>query len=96
MNQLQAVTLNEGVRCKKRLWRAGGRQQLESFRSAPWASRRRHDLLELLDRLTPTITELSQAIEQEAAKCPEARLVLKKVGKPAESLAEKKGYSELG
>jgi hypothetical protein len=30
MNQLQAVALNEGLRCKKRLWRAG-RQQLESF-----------------------------------------------------------------
>src|SRR2546426_5108564 len=25
MNQLQAVALNEGLRCKKRLWRAGRR-----------------------------------------------------------------------
>jgi transposase len=75
MNQLQAVALNEGLRCKKRLWR-GQRQQLESFRLAPWASRRRHDLLELLDRLNPTIAELSQAIEQEAEKCPEARRLM--------------------
>jgi transposase len=52
MNQLQAVALNEGLRCKKRLWRSE-RLQLESFRLAPWASRRRHDLLELLDRLNP-------------------------------------------
>jgi transposase len=73
MNQLQAVALNEGLRCKKRLWREHGRQQLESFRLAPWASRRRQDLLELLDRLNPTIAELSQAIEQEAEKFPEAR-----------------------
>src|ERR1700690_823611 len=73
MNQLQAVALNEGLRCKKRLWRERGREQLESFRLAPWASRRRRDLLELLDRLNPTIAELSQAIEQEAEKCPEAR-----------------------
>jgi transposase len=73
MNQLQAVALNEGVRCKKRLWRDAGREQLESFRLAPWASRRRRDLLELLDRLTPTIAELTQAIEQEVEKCPEAR-----------------------
>jgi transposase len=29
--------------------------------------------LELLDRLTPTITELTQTIEQEAEKCPGAR-----------------------
>src|ERR1700674_1556425 len=58
------------LRCKKRLWRERGRQQLESFRLAPWASRRRRDLLELLDRLNPTIAELTQAIEQEAEKCP--------------------------
>jgi len=76
MNQLQAVAINEGLRCKKRLWRAGGRQQLESFRLAPWASRRRRDLLELLDRLNPTIAELSQAIEQEAEKCPAARRLM--------------------
>jgi len=73
MNQLQAVALNEGLRCKKRLWREAGRQQLEAFRLAPWASRRRQDLLELLDRLSPTIAELSQAIEREVEKCPEAR-----------------------
>ena len=76
MNQLQAVALNEGLRCKKRLWREHGRQQLEAFRLAPWASRRRRDLLELMDRLNPTITELSQAIEQEAEKCPEARRLM--------------------
>ena len=73
MNQLQAVALNEGLRCKKRLWREAGREQLESFRLAPWASRRRRDLLELLDRLNPTIVELSQAIEQEGEKCPEVQ-----------------------
>src|SRR4029077_995904 len=73
MNQLQAVALNEGLRCKKRLWRGSGREQLESFRLAPWASRRRRDLLELLDRLNPTIAELTQAIEQEAEKCPPAQ-----------------------
>jgi transposase len=76
MNQLQAVALNEGLRCKKRLWREQGREQLESFRLAPWASRRRQDLLELLDRLNPTIAELSQAIEQEAEKFPEARWLM--------------------
>src|SRR5256884_3505743 len=73
MNPLEALALNEGLRCKKRLWREHGRRQLESFRLAPWASRRRRDLLELLDRLNPTIAELSQAVEQEAEKCPEAQ-----------------------
>jgi len=73
MNQLQAVAINEGVRCKKRLWREAGRKQLESLPLAPWASRRRQDLLEVLDRINPTIAELTQEIEQAAEKCPEAR-----------------------
>ena len=76
MNQLQAVAINEGLRCKKRLWRAGGRQQLESFPLGPWASRRRSELLELLDRLSPTIADLSQAVEQEAEKCSEAKRLM--------------------
>jgi transposase len=76
MNQLQAVALNEGLLWKKRLWRERGRQQLEAIPLAPWASRRRHDLLELLDRLNPTITQLSQAIEQEAEKHPAAQRLM--------------------
>jgi len=39
---------------------------------APWASRRRQELLELLDRLNASIGELTAAIEQEANKRPEA------------------------
>ena len=76
MNQLPAIALNEGLRCKKRLWRERGREQLEAFRLAPWASRRRRDLLELMDRLNPTITELSQAIEQEVEQCPAAQRLM--------------------
>jgi transposase len=73
MNQLQVVALNEGVRRKKALWRPAGRIQLESLRLAPWASRRRQDLLELLDRLNPSIAQLTKAVEEEAEKCPEAQ-----------------------
>jgi transposase len=73
MNQLQAVALNEGLHCKKKLWRERGRQQLESFALAPWASRRRHDLLELLNRLSPAIAELTQAIEREVENYPAAQ-----------------------
>ena len=76
MNQLQAVAINEGVRYKKRLWREAGRKQLESLPLAPWASRRRQDLLEVLDRINPTIAELTQAIEDEAEKCCEARRLM--------------------
>ena len=76
MNQLQAVALNEGLRAKKRLWRESGRQQLESFRLAPWASRRRQDLLELLDRLNPTIAELNQAVDLEVERCRAAQRLM--------------------
>ena len=34
MNQLQAVALNEGLRCKKSLWRENGRKQREGFPGA--------------------------------------------------------------
>src|SRR5258705_6473588 len=47
MNQLQAVALNEGLRCKKKLWRGAGRKQMEAIRLAPWARRGRHELVEL-------------------------------------------------
>jgi transposase len=76
MNQLQAVALNEGLRCKKKLWRERGREQLESIPLTPWASRRRSDLLQLLDRLSPTIAELTQAIQQEAESRVEARRLM--------------------
>ena len=76
MNQLQAVALNEGLRCKKKLWGEQGREQLEAFRLAPWASRRREDLLQLLDEINPTIAKLTLAIELEAEKCPKARLLM--------------------
>jgi transposase len=71
MNQLQALAMNEGQRRKKKLWSDQGRAQLEKLPLATWASRRRQDLLELLDRMNPTIEELSAVAEQEAKKRPE-------------------------
>jgi transposase len=71
MNQLQAIAMNEGKRWKKRLWSEQGRAELEKFQLAHWATRRRQDLTDLLDRLNPTIEELTTAVEQEAKKRPE-------------------------
>jgi transposase len=71
MNQLQAVAMNEGYRWKKKLFSAQGRAQLDKLPLAPWASRRRKELLELLDQLDPKIAELTAAVEQEANKRPE-------------------------
>jgi len=73
MNQWQGVAIHEGVRYKNRLWRESGRQQLESLSRAPWASRRREDRRQVLDRIPPTMAGLTQAIEEEAEKCCEAR-----------------------
>ena len=88
MNQLQAVALNQGLRCKKKLWREKGRKQLEAMRLAPWASRRREDLLRLLDGLNPTIAELTEAIDQEVEKSAEARRLMTHPGVgPLTSLA---------
>jgi transposase len=72
MNQLQALAMNEGKRWKTKLWSAQGRAELEKLGLAPWASRRRKELLELLDRLNPSIEELTVAVEQEARKRPDA------------------------
>ena len=76
MNQLQAVAMNEGIRRKKGLWSEKGRQQLESLSLMPWTTRRRQELLELLDQFDPHIDDLSQAIEQEAEQMPEVKLLM--------------------
>jgi transposase len=73
MNQLHVVALNEGLRRKKALWRLAGRAELEAIVLAPWATRRRQDLLDLLDQLTPKITELTRAVEDQVEKRPVAR-----------------------
>jgi len=76
MNQLHVVALNEGLRRKKALWRPAGRNELESLVLAPWASRRRQDLLDLFDQLTPKIQELTQALEEEVEKRPVTRRLM--------------------
>jgi hypothetical protein len=55
--------MNEGRRWKSQLWSEPGRAELEKLTLAPWASRRRRQLLELLDRMDPTIEELTAAAE---------------------------------
>jgi transposase len=75
-NQLHVVALNEGVRRKKALWRPAGRKELESLVLAPWASRRRQDLLDLLDQLTPKIQELTRVLEDVVEKRPVTRQLM--------------------
>jgi len=73
INQLHVVALNQGLRRKKALWRPAGRAELAGLSLAPWASRRREDLLDLLDRLTPKIQELTGKLEQIVQRRPVTR-----------------------
>ena len=75
-NQLQALALNQGVQRKWKLWTVAGRKQLESLALLPWASRRRTELLKLLDELDVSITELDEAVCQEANTRPEVRRLM--------------------
>ena len=72
MNQLQALAMNENKCWKGKLWSEQGRRSLEALPLGFWASRRRQELLQLLDLMNPTIDELTAAAEQEARKRPEA------------------------
>jgi transposase len=72
MNQLQALAMNENRCWKGKLWSKRERAGLEKLPLAFWASRRRRELLELLDRMNPTIEELTAAAAPEAKKRPEA------------------------
>jgi transposase len=67
-NQLHALAISQGVCRKRRLWSERGRAELESMALLPWASRRRPELLELLERLEGPIAELDRAVEEEAQK----------------------------
>ena len=67
--------MNAGYRWKIKLFSEKGRALLEKLSLAPWASRRRKELLELLDQLDPKIAELTAAVEQEAKKRPEVLLL---------------------
>jgi hypothetical protein len=84
-HQLHALAMNEGYRWKKKLFSEQGRVLLEKLPLAPWASRRRQGLLELLDRLNPTIEELTAAVEREAKKRPEVLRLMTHPGVGAHS-----------
>jgi transposase len=87
-NQLHYLAMSQGVCRKRKLWRARGRQELEGLKLGPWASRRRQELLELLDQLEPRIAELDAAVKAEAERRAEAvRLMQQKGVGPVTALA---------
>ena len=80
MNQLQALALGQGLGLRKKLWTTVGRRKLESLPLDPWASRRRRELLELLDQLSPSIEELDRAVITEAESRPAAVCLMQQPG----------------
>jgi transposase len=65
-NQLHALAMGQGVCRKKKLFTKKGRAELAGLLLGPWASRRRAELLRLLDQLDPAIAELDRAVWEQA------------------------------
>ena len=87
-NQLHALALSQGLCRKKKLFTKKGRAELLRLGLAPWASRRREELLKLLDQLEPPIAELDRAVLEEAERRDEAVLLMTHPGiGPVTSLA---------
>ena len=71
-NQLHALAMTQGLCRKKKLFTQKGRRELQSLALGPWASRRREELLKLLDQLAAPITELDRAVLEEAKRREDA------------------------
>jgi transposase len=71
-NQLHGLAMSQGICRKKKLFTAKGREELEKLSLGPWASRRRQELLAMLDQLNPAIEELDRAVQQQAENHAEA------------------------
>src|SRR5262249_16827036 len=57
-----------------------GRGELGRLMLGPWASRRREELLKLLDQLDPAIAELDHAVLEEAKRREDAVLLMSHPG----------------
>ena len=87
-NQLHALAMSQGLCRKKKLFTKKGRAELQGLGLAPWASRRREELLQLLDQLNPPIAELDRAVLEEAQRREDAVLLMTHPGiGPVTSLA---------
>src|SRR5882724_1504588 len=79
-NALQHLAMNQGVLKKRRLWSAAGQRVLCELPLAPWASRRREDLLKMKSELDSKIDLLDQAVTAAAEKDEKARLLMTQPG----------------
>jgi transposase len=87
-NQLHALAMGEGVCRKKKLFTKNGRVELEGLALDPWASRRRHELLTMLDQMDASLKEFDQAVAEQAEQNACAMLLMTHPGVgPVTSLA---------
>jgi transposase len=87
-NGLQHLAMNQGLQKKKGLWSERGQQALRALPLAPWASRRREDLLKMRSELDAKIDALDLAVMAAAEKDARARLLMTQPGVgPITSLA---------
>lgn len=87
-NQLHFLAMSQGLCRKKKLWSAKGRAELEEVSLGEWASQRRRELLELLDRFDPRVEKLNQAVKVQAEQRADCRELMKFKGVgPVTSLA---------
>jgi len=71
-NQLHFLAMSQGLCRKKKLFTHKGRHELAGLALGPWASRRREELLKLLDQVEPSIAELDRAVLQQANRREDA------------------------
>jgi transposase len=87
-NGLQHLAMNQGVQKQRRLWSKAGQKLLLELPLKAWASRRREDLLSVLELLDKKILSLDLAVKEAAEKDPNARLLMTQPGVgPVTSLA---------
>jgi transposase len=75
-NQLHFLAMSQGLCRKGKLFTRKGRTELASLNLGPWASRRREELLQLLDQLDPAIAELDRAVLEQARRREDAVLLM--------------------
>ena len=78
--ELQHLAMNQGVTKKHKLWSQAGEKVLRELPLAPWASRRREDLLKVRRMLDEQIAPLDQAVVEMAEKNEKARLLMTQPG----------------
>jgi transposase len=75
-NQLHFLAMSQGLCRKKKLFTETGRGELGRLTLGPWASRRREELLKLLDQLQPAIGELDRVVLLEAKRRADSALLM--------------------